>query len=117
MDAGAHHYAARRRCAQRGGDERAHRGEDDRRVERLGARRQRVARPLRAEPLRERLRCLVLRAREREHAPALVHGDLADDVRGRPEAIEAEALAVAGQPQRAVADQPAAQQRRDLRSG
>ena len=53
-------------------------------------------------------------AGEREHPPALVRGDLADDVRRGAEAVEAEALAVAGQPQRAVPDQPAAQQRRHL---
>ena len=56
----------------------------------------------------------VVGAREREHAAALVHGDLADDVRGGAEPVQAEPLAVAGEPQRAVADQPAAQQRRDL---
>ena len=73
-----------------------------------------VAGPLGAELAREALRRVVAGAREREHAPALVAGDLADDVRGGAEAVEAEPLGVAGHPQRAVADQPGAQQRRGL---
>ena len=40
--------------------------------------------------------------------------DLGDDVRGRAEPVEAEALRVAGQPQRAVADQSRAEERRGL---
>ena len=53
-------------------------------------------------------------AHEREHAPALVRRDLADDVRRRAEAVQPEPRAVARHPQRPEADQPAAQQRRDL---
>ena len=60
---------------------------------------------------------VVAAAGEGEHPPALVDGDLADDVRGRAEAVEAEALGVAGHAQRAVADQPGAEQRRDLLVG
>ena len=43
--------------------------------------------------------------------------DLGDDVRRRAEAVEAEPLAVAREPQRAVADQPRAQQGRRLLVG
>ena len=60
---------------------------------------------------------LVVRARERVDLAALVDGDLADHVRRRPEPVQPEALRVAGEPQRAVADQAAAQQRRGLLVG
>ena len=53
-------------------------------------------------------------ARDREHAPALGGGDLADDVGRAAEAVEPEPLGVAAHPQRAVADQPRAEQRRRL---
>ena len=56
VDAGAHDGAAGRDGAQRGGHERPDRGEDQRRVERLGPGRRRVAGPLGAERARERLR-------------------------------------------------------------
>ena len=52
--------------------------------------------PLRAERERERLRLAVARPREGEDAPALVARDLDDDVGGGAEAVEAEALGVAG---------------------
>ena len=42
-------------------------------------------------------------------------GDLADDVRGGPEPVEAEPLAVAGQAQRPEPDQAGAQERRSLK--
>ena len=56
---------------------------------------------------REGLRGVVVGAGEGEDAPALVARDLADDVRAGAEAVEPEALRVAGHPQRAVADEPA----------
>ena len=45
---------------------------------------------------------VVALARHREHAPALVPRHLRDDVRGRAEAVEAEPLRVAREPQRPV---------------
>ena len=87
------------------------------RVQLLGRRAERVAGPLGAERAGERLRLGVVGAGEGEHAPALVARHLADDVRGRPEAVEAEALGVPRQPQRPVPDQPRAQQRRGLEVG
>src|SRR5439155_643720 len=69
---------------------------------------------LRAERARQLLALVVPRAREREDAPPLVAGNLGDDVRRGSEAVEPEPLAVARQPQRAVADQPGAEQRREL---
>ena len=54
---------------------------------------------------------------EGEDAPALVARHLGDDVRGRTEAVEAEARGVAGQAERPVADQPGAQERRGLEVG
>ena len=53
-------------------------------------------------------------AREGEDPPALVQRDLADDVRAGAEAVEPEPLPVAGHAQRAVPDEPGAQQRRRL---
>ena len=53
-------------------------------------------------------------AGEGEDPPPLMAGDLADDVGRGAEAVEAEPLGVAGQPQRPVADQPGAEQRRRL---
>ena len=44
-------------------------------------------------------------------------GDLADDVRRGAEAVQPQALGVAGQTQRAVADQPGAEKRRGLQIG
>ena len=70
--------------------------------------------PLGAEPACEARARVVAGAREREHPAPLVAGDLADDVRRGAEAVEAEALGVAGHPQGAVADEPRAQQRRGL---
>ena len=72
------------------------------------------ARPLRAERACEPLSLAIAVAREREHAPSLVSGNLRDNVRGRAEAVEAEQLPIPGKPHRAVADQPGAQQRRRL---
>ena len=112
MDPGADDRAALRDRRERGRDELAGRGEDDRRVELLGRRAR--ARPLRAERARERLRLVVALARDREDAAALRPRDLRDDVRGGAEAVQPEPLGVAREPQRAVADQPRAEQRRRL---
>ena len=53
----------------------------------------RVARPLGAERARERLRLLVARARDGEHARGPERRDLADDVRRGAEAVQPEPLA------------------------
>ncbi len=60
---------------------------------------------------------VVAGAGEREHSPALERRHLADHVGGGPEPVQPESLGVAGERQRAVADQPAAQQRRRLLVG
>ena len=52
--------------------------------------------------------------REREHAAALVAGDLRDDVRRRAEPVQPEPLGVSGEPERPVADQPGAEERGGL---
>ena len=79
-----------------------------------GAGAQRVAGPLAAELEREGLRRLVAGAREGEDAAPLVQRDLADDVRAGAEAVEPEARRIARHAQRAVSDEPGAQQRRRL---
>ena len=95
----------------------ADRREDDRRVELL---RRRLVRPP-AHSRRARARTPAPPRRparvKREDAPALVARDLRDDVRRGAEAVEAEPLRVAREPQRAVADQPGAEQRRRLHVG
>ena len=92
VDAGADDDAALRDRAQRRRDELAGGGEDDRRVELLGRRAERVAGPLGAELERELPCRLVPRSREREHPAPLVPGDLDHDVSRRAEAVEAEPL-------------------------
>src|SRR5262249_52101166 len=64
----------------------------------------------RSERARERLARFVAGTREREDAAALRARDLADDVRGGAEAVQPEPLRLACQAQRAVADQPRAEQ-------
>ena len=85
--------------------------EDDDGVELLGRAGERVARPGRAELAGERLRLVVTRARSREDLASLRDRDLADDVRGRAEAVQADPLRVAGEAQRPVADEAGAEQR------
>ena len=102
-------------AAQRRRHERADGREDDRGVELL-RRRGADRSPAHSQPSERANACaaVVAGAGEGEHAPPLVERDLADDVRRGAEAVEAEALGVAGHPQRAVADQPGAEQRRGL---
>src|SRR6185295_8830100 len=103
--------------AQRGGHQRSNRSEDDRAIELLWRRLRRRPSPLGAELTRERLPLLVPLASEGEDAPALVDGDLAEDVSRGAEAVEADPLGVAGQAQRPIADQPGTEQRRRLLVG
>ncbi len=59
--------------------------------------------------------CLpVARPREGVDLAALGAGDLGDDMRGSAEAVDAETRGIAGELQRAIADQPGAKQRRRL---
>ncbi len=114
MDARADHDAALADVAERGRDELSGRREHDHRVELLRRARERVAGPGGSEGAGERLSLGVVRASAGEDPAALGDGDLADDVRRGAEAVEADALAVAGEPERAVADEPRAEQRRSL---
>ena len=101
---------------QRGGDQRADGGEDERGVERLRAAPRRRRRPTRRRAS-ARSACAPSspgRVKANTRRPSWT-ATWADDVRGRAEAVEPEPLGVARQPQRPVADQPAAQQRRGLR--
>src|SRR5581483_5470102 len=81
----------------------------------LGAGLVRRAGPLAAEPERERRGLVVSGPDEAEHAPSLMPRDLDDDVRRGAEAVETEPLGIAGEAERAVADQPGAQERRRLK--
>src|SRR5206468_4220626 len=71
----------------------------------------------RPQPERQLGRRVVPGTREREHAPPLPDGDLADDVRRGAEAVQPEPRAVARERQRAVTDQARTQQRRRLQVG
>ena len=86
--------------------------EDDRGVERLGRRSSEPPAQSRRARGAKSCACASPGAGEGEDPPALPAGDLRDDVRRGAEAVEAEPLGVAGQPQRAVADQAGAEQRR-----
>src|SRR5262249_47032338 len=94
---------------QRGRNELAGRGEDDRRVELLGRRAR--AGPLGAQRAGERLRASVALSRHCEDTAAFPQRDLRDDVGRRAEAVEAEPPAFAGESQRPEADQAGAQER------
>jgi hypothetical protein len=89
-------------------------GEDDRAVELLRRRFVGGAGPLGAELAGEGLGLLVALAGEGEDAPAFVDRELAEDVGRCAEAVEADPLRLPDQPQRPVADQPGAEQRRRL---
>src|SRR5690606_19465521 len=71
-----------------------------------------AARPDGAELARERLRGRVAGAREGMKLGALIAHDLRDDVGRRTEAVDSDAASVACLRQRAVADEPRAEQRR-----
>jgi hypothetical protein len=114
VDPGADDDAAAVERAQGRWNQSADGREDDRRVQRLGRQLVRGARPLDAERARQLLALRVARPGEREHAPPLVPRDLRDDVRRGAEAVEPEPLAVAREPERAIADQPGAEERREL---
>ena len=72
----------------------------------------RSARPDGAETDREFPRLRISRARESENVPALMPRDLGHDVRRRAKAVKAESLRISRFAERAVADQPRAEQRR-----
>jgi len=117
VDSRAHHRAAAHRVAKRLGQEATVRGEDDRRLERLGRLGGRIASPGDAQPAGEGLSLNVAGPGEGEHPSALVACDLRDDVRRRAEAVEPDRAGVPRHAQRAVADQAGAEQRRGLRIG
>ena len=91
-----------------------HRGEENGRVEGLRRPLARVARPHRPFGAGEFLARGVPFAGEGEDAPALVPGHLGHEVGRRPEAVQAQRLPGAGQPQRAKANEAGAQQRRGV---
>ena len=74
----------------------------------------RAAGPDRAEAARERRRRRVAGAGEGVDRAPLVERHLRDDVGGGAEPVKAEPLGVAGRPQRAIADEAGAEERRRL---
>src|SRR5207244_11758301 len=109
--------AALRRSPQRGRNELAGGREDDRGIELLRHRIADCSGPLGAERARKGLTVVVARTREGEDAPSFVPRDLRHDVGGGAEAVQAEPLGVPGRPQRAMADQAGAEERRRLLVG
>ncbi len=75
--------------------QRSDRREDDRRVERLGRRLVRTARPDGAESAREFLCLDIARPSEGEEPPALIAHHLRHDMGGRAKAVDAETFCVA----------------------
>ena len=112
MNAGADDHATLRQVPKRGDDQIADRCEDDRRVELLRRAPTRPARPPRSHRPRESLPLLVSVASEGVHLPPFCPRHLHKNLGRRSEAVEADALRVAGQPQRAESDESGAQQRR-----
>src|SRR6185295_18979814 len=83
-------------------------------VERLRRRRGAGTGPLSPELAGEALALIVALPSEGENPPALVPGDLGDQVSRRAEAVEAEARRVSRGHQRPVTDQPGAEHRGSL---
>ena len=117
MNPAAHDDAAGLDGGERQRDEVADRREDQCGVEGLGRRLGGVAGPRGSQRAREALRRRVARPGEREDAPALVARHLRHQVGRRAESVDADALGIARLSQRAVADQPGAQQRPGLDVG
>ncbi len=111
VNAGADDAAALSHRSQRERDERADRCKDDRGVERLRRRLVRAAGPNCAEAVGKGLARRIAGAREGEDRAPLPSRDLRHDMRGGAEPVEAEPPAVAGDHQRAPADEAGAEQR------
>ena len=114
VNAAAHHRAAAAGRAQGRRHERAAGREDDGGVEFFRWRRVGAPRPRRAERAGKVLSGTVAGLGKGKDAPALMGGDLADDVRGRAEAVKAQAFRVVRHAQAAVADEARAKQRRGV---
>ena len=110
MDAGADHGAAGRDGTERRRNQGADGREEQRRVQLLGRPLVRGAGPFGAKAQREFDRRPVARPGEGENPAALGAGDLGDDVRRRAEAVQTEAFGIARHGERAVADEPGAEQ-------
>ena len=117
MDPGAHHRPAFDEGPQGRGNQRADRCEDERGIERLGRRGIRIAGPHSAQRQSETLGFGIPTPGERVHLAALVARDLGHDVGRGPEAVDPEPSRIARQAQRAVPDEPGAQERRGLDVG
>ena len=99
VDPGADDGAAFAHVAKRGGNELAGGGEDDHRVEIFRRALEGIAGPHGSERARERLRLLVALARACEDPATLGNRNLADDVRGRAEAVQPDPLRVPCEPE------------------
>jgi hypothetical protein len=111
VDSRTHDRAALADVAQRRGNELSDRREHDHGVELVGRPCERVPGPDRAEGARERLPLLVACPCPCIDPATLCHRDLADDVRRCPEAVQPDPLRIAGEPQRAVADEAGTEER------
>src|SRR5439155_23209891 len=96
---------------ERGRHQRTDRREDQGGIEGLRRRDERVAGPFGPQASRKRLLLRVTRRGKGKHASTLVAGDLRDDVGRVAEAIETDALRIAREPERPIADQAGTEQR------
>src|SRR5262249_31236804 len=83
---------------------------NDRSFELLGRSSFRSAGPNCSERFRKILPFPITRASESVYGAPLGHGDLSDDVCGRAEAVDSDAMRVAGFDERAIADKPSAKE-------
>src|SRR5215212_10075314 len=114
MDPGADDGSAAGQRAKRQWDESTNRSEQDGRVELFRWTGLGIPRPLRPEAPGELLAPLVPGAGEGEDPTALMRRHLADDVGRGSESVQADSLGITAKTQRAIADQPGAEQWRGL---
>lgn len=108
MDSAAYHHAAFCDGLQRLRNERAHRGEKQRRIQFVRRRLVAAAGPRRAETQRELLGSMIAGACQRIHGALLMARNLRDDMRRGAETVNADPLRVARHAERPIADEPGA---------
>ena len=110
MDSGADNDSSRARGAKSQGDERAHGRKDDCSIQLCGRRLIGIACPRRSPLAGEALGIGIAGPCKGKDLPALMHGDLTDNVRRGAKAVESERFRRTGGDERTVADQTGAHQ-------
>src|SRR5581483_7014502 len=117
VDAAAHHHSAFVQRLERWRNQRTDWSKDDGRIQRFRRQSIGAACPGRAEFAGELLPLLVARPCEGKNLPALMTGDLDNDVRSRAEAVNPQSLRLASFGQRAIPNHARTEQRRSLGIG